>query len=135
MAHYAWLDKKNIVVHIMPGRDEDVEVDDISDWEDHYSKISGYKVLRTSYNTHGGIHYDNATGEPSGDQSKSFRGNYAGIGYKYYEDLDAFVPPQPYASWNLNEKTYTWTAPVPYPEDGLVHDWDEETLSWISQGE
>lgn len=61
----------------------------------------------------------------------NFRKNYAGIGYSYSPNLDAFVPPQPYNSWILNEETCQWSAPVPYPEDGKMYYWDEPTTSWV----
>lgn len=87
--------------------------------------------LQTSYNTRGGVHYDPATGEPSADQSKALRKNYAGIGYSYDATRDAFIPSKPYASWVLNEQTCLWEAPVPYPTDGKHYQWDEATTSWI----
>ena len=86
--------------------------------------------LQTSYNTRGGVHYDPATGEPSADQSKALRKNYAGIGYSYDATRDAFIPPKPYASWVLDEQTCLWNAPVPYPTDGKRYQWDEATTSW-----
>jgi hypothetical protein len=60
----------------------------------------------------------------------TFRKNYAGVGYRYDEDLDAFIPPQPFPSWTLNEVTARWMSPTPYPQDGRVYNWDEETLTW-----
>jgi hypothetical protein len=60
----------------------------------------------------------------------SFRKNYAGIGYSYDPDRDAFIPPKPYDSWVLNEETCLWEAPIPYPDDGKPYDWNEETQSW-----
>ena len=87
--------------------------------------------VKTSYNTHGGVHYDPNTGNPSDDQSKALRKNYAGIGYKYDRNRDAFMPPQPFASWILNEETCLWEPPVPMPIDGGQYDWDESTKSWV----
>ena len=58
------------------------------------------------------------------------RKNYAGIGYSYNADIDAFVPPKPYASWTLNNETAQWEAPVPMPNDGEIYSWDETTTSW-----
>lgn len=87
--------------------------------------------IQTSYNTRGGVHYDPATGEPSADQSKALRKNYAGIGYSYDATRDAFIPPKPYASWMLDEQTCLWNAPVPYPTDGKRYQWDEATTSWV----
>ena len=86
--------------------------------------------IQTSYNTHGGVHYDPATGEPSADQTKALRGNYAGIGYSYDYINDVFIPPKPFQSWNLNNTTWTWEAPTPYPQDGKPYVWDEATRSW-----
>jgi hypothetical protein len=129
MAHYALMDENNVVTQVITGRGENEIVDGISNWEDHYSEVTGFTVLRTSYNTYGGVHYTNA--EPSKDQTKAFRKNYAGIGYIYDEALDAFIPPQPFESWFLNEDTCLWEAPVPYPTDGAIYTWDEETTSWI----
>jgi hypothetical protein len=59
------------------------------------------------------------------------RKNYAGIGYSYNADIDAFVPPKPYASWILNNDTAQWESPVPMPADGEKYTWDEATTSWI----
>lgn len=77
--------------------------------------------VQTSYNTHGGWH-------PEG---RPLRKNYAGIGYTYDPDRDAFIPSQRYPSWTLNEETCLWEAPIPCPTDGKPYNWDEETLSWI----
>ena len=86
--------------------------------------------IQTSYNTRGGVHYDPATGEPSADQSKALRKNYAGIGYSYDAQRDAFIPPKPYASWLLNEDTCLWDAPVAMPTDGGRYAWNESTQAW-----
>lgn len=85
--------------------------------------------IQTSYNTRGGVHY--TEGEPSADQTKALRKNYAGIGYTYDAQRDAFIPPKPYASWLLNEETCLWDAPVAYPTDGKRYQWDEATTSWV----
>lgn len=77
--------------------------------------------IQTSYNTRGGQH-------PEG---RPLRKNYAGVGYTYDRVRDAFIPPQPFASWSLNENTCLWEAPVPYPDDGKIYHWDEETTSWV----
>ena len=82
--------------------------------------IFGHGWVQTSYNTHGGQH-------PEG---RPLRKNYAGVGYAYDETRDAFIPPQPYASWTLNEDTCLWESPVPYPNDGNMYKWDEATTSW-----
>jgi hypothetical protein len=62
--------------------------------------------------------------------NKNFRKNYAGIGYAYDASRDAFIPPQPFQSWILNENTYTWDSPVPYPNDGEKYEWNEENKEW-----
>lgn len=86
--------------------------------------------VQTSYNTRGGVHYDPDTNEPSVDQTKAFRKNYAGLGYIYDPQRDAFVPPRQFNSWNLNEDTCLWEPPVPYPIDGNIYVWDETELNW-----
>lgn len=86
--------------------------------------------IQTSYNTRGGVHYQPDSNEPSADQSKALRKNYAGIGYTYDRQRDAFIPPQPFASWVLNEQSCLWDAPVPRPNDGNRYVWDEATTSW-----
>ena len=58
------------------------------------------------------------------------RKNYAGIGFTYDEDLDAFIPPKPFPSWSLDSQTSQWKPPIPYPTDGGRYEWDEETLGW-----
>lgn len=89
--------------------------------------------IQTSYNTYGGIHYkpNVVPREPSEDQSKALRKNYAGIGYTYNLEKDAFIPPQPYLSWTLDNFSCLWDPPVPYPTDGKMYNWDEATLSWV----
>ena len=88
--------------------------------------------VQTSYNTRGGIHYKPNSDEPSEDQSKALRKNYAGIGYTYDRERDAFIPPKPFESWVLNEDTCLWDAPVPLPSDGQRYVWDETTISWVA---
>jgi len=93
--------------------------------------------IKTSYNMCGGVYYDPSTNQPAEDQSvidgdeARQRKNYAGIGFTCDRDRDAFIPPQPYASWTLNEETCLWEAPEPYPTDGEEYTWDEETTSWV----
>ena len=134
MAHYAFIDENNVVVEVIPGRDEWEIVDGITDWEAYYTtKREGLRAIRTSYNTVAGEHITG--GVP-------FRGNYAGKGFTYDEDLDAFIPPQPYPSWTLNESKFVWESPVPYPEVELDEDglpvasyvWDEEAGDWVEMG-
>ena len=124
MAHFAKLDKNNKVVFVTVGRDEDENL------ELELFNRTGDLYKRTSYNTRGGIHYNPETNEPSADQSKAFRKNYAGTGFTYDKTRDAFIPPQPYPSWTLNEETCLWDSPVPYPDDGQIYNWNEETQTW-----
>jgi hypothetical protein len=77
--------------------------------------------IQTSYNTRGGQH-------PEG---RPLRKNYAGIGYTYDPVRDAFIPPKPFASWVLNEDTCLWDAPVAYPADGKMYNWNEDQQNWI----
>ena len=86
--------------------------------------------IKTSYNTRGGIHYEPNSDTPSADQSKALRKNYAGEGYTYDQERDAFIAPQPYESWTLNEETCLWDSPVPYPTDGQYYVWDESNQQW-----
>ena len=119
MAHYAFLNKKNIVTEVIVGKDEN-EGD--LDWAIYYGSKRGQKCVRTSYNTRGGEHILGGT---------PFRKNYAGIGYFYDEERDAFIPPKPFESWVLNEDTCLWEAPVAMPDDGQMYRWDEESLDWV----
>ena len=124
MAHFAKIDNLETVVFITAGRDED------NGKELELCARTGDTYRQTSYNTRGGIHYQPNSHEPSEDQSKAFRKNFAGIGYTFDRDRDAFIPPQPYNSWTLNEDTCNWEAPVAYPDDGKDYKWNEETTSW-----
>ena len=112
MAHYAFLDANNIVTEVIVGRDEDDLVDGVESWEDYYGEFRGQRCVRTSYN--GNIRF-----------------NYAGIGYSYDETRDAFIPPQPFASWVLDEDTCLWVAPIPMPTDGVAYVWDEDAGDWV----
>lgn len=111
MAHYAFLDENNIVTQVIVGREETEIFDGIDDWEVYYGNLHGQKCVRTSYNG-------------------NIRKNYASIGFTYDEARDAFIPPQPYPSWILNEETCQWEAPIVYPEDGIMYEWDEESGDW-----
>ena len=128
MAHFAKLDSTCTVVAVTRGRDED------SGTELEICARTGETYRQTSYNTRGGVHYNPETGEPSEDQSKAFRKNFAGVGYRYDADRDAFIPPRPFASWVLDEDTCWWEAPIAMPEvseedqaAGVVYIWDEDT--------
>jgi hypothetical protein len=122
MAHYAFLNEENKVVEVITGRDEDDLAEGVTSWEDYYGAFRGQRCLRTSYNTVQGVH-------SSGGEA--FRGNFAGLGFEYHEDLDAFIPPQPFPSWSLNEETFSWDSPVPYPTDGAIYTWSEEAGAWV----
>ena len=100
MSHFAKLDENNLVIFVTVGRQEDDGL------EEELNARTGDVYRQTSYNTHGGVHYTD--GEPSEDQSKALRYNYAGIGFTYDENRDAFIPPQPYPSWVLDEATCLW---------------------------
>jgi hypothetical protein len=78
--------------------------------------------IQTSYNTIGGKHTQGGT---------PLRGNYAGIGYTYDQANDVFYAPKPFASWTLNNTTWTWEAPVAYPADGKLYNWDEAATNWV----
>ena len=112
MAHYAYLDSNSIVVTVTVGKDETELINGL-DTETYYAQGTPWLVKRTSY--HGNI-----------------RKNYAGIGYTYDAVRDAFIAPQPYASWVLDEATCRWVAPVAMPSEGGPWRWDEDTESWIT---
>lgn len=122
MAHYAKIEN-GIVVNVIVAEQDFIDIlksqDPTSIW------------IQTSYNTRGGIHYDPVTKQPSQDQSKAIRKNYAGIGFTYNNLEDCFIPPKPYPSWNLNPTTCLWDSPVPYPEDGSNYTWDETGQAWV----
>ena len=84
--------------------------------------------IQTSYNTHGGVHYG-PDGNPDG--GIALRGNYAFIGGIYDKTHDVFYASQPYASWTLNQSTWLWEPPIPYPADNHRYNWDETTTSWV----
>lgn len=115
MAHYAKLDENNIVVRVNVVGDE-------NDSEEWCAQEWGGTWKKTSYNTEHGIHRNGGT---------PFRMNYAGIGYTYDAEKDAFIPPKPYPSWLLNEVICDWYAPVDYPNDGKVYGWNESIQNWV----
>jgi hypothetical protein len=112
MAHYAKVNNGIVELVIVAE----------SDFFDTFVDTSPGEWIQTSYNTHGGIHSNGET---------PLRKNYAGVGFTYDSTRDAFIPPQPYPSWTLNEDTCLWGAPVPYPEDEVDYAWDEETTNWL----
>ena len=122
MAHYA---------KVVDGIVKDVIVAE-PEFFDTYVDDSPGEWIQTSFNTIGGIHYDPITKEPSSDQSKALRKNFAGIGLTYSREMDAFIPPKPFASWILNETTCLWEAPVAYPDadSDERYEWNEENQTW-----
>jgi len=123
MAHYAFLDNNNIVTEVIVGINENELIEGKSP-EQWYEKFRGQLCRRTSYNTIGGIH--KFSGIP-------FRKNYAGVGYTYNAEWDAFIPPKPYPSWKLDYNTCLWIPPIPepQPEEGYFWRWGEENQEWI----
>ena len=107
------------------------------DFMDSYVSPAPGEWIKTSYNTRGGIHYArDENGQITGaseDQSRALRKNYAGVGYIYDVDRDAFYEPQPFPSWTLNETTCQWEPPVAHPDDGEVYVWNEGTSSWDAE--
>ena len=126
MAHFAKLDQDNIVITINVVHNNELLVDGVETEQKGIDFLNNLfntsdNWKQTSYNSKGGVHRLGGT---------PFRKNYAGIGYAYDETRDAFIPPQPYPSWTLNEDTCLWKAPVAYPDDGKDYRWNEETTSW-----
>lgn len=115
MAHFAALNEENLVTQVIVVANSDTADKDGVENEaigiEFCTNLLGGRWVQTSYNA-------------------NIRKNYAGIGYKYDANLDAFIPPQPYASWVLDEATCQWKAPVDYPTDGSKYTWNEETLTW-----
>jgi hypothetical protein len=118
MAHFA---------KVVSGKVDQVIVAE-PDFFDSFVDSSPGEWIQTSYNTRGGVHYDPETNEPDGGEQ--LRYNFAGVGYNYDAQADAFYPPQPYASWILDTDTYLWNPPVAMPDDGNMYVWNEETTSW-----
>jgi len=110
LAHFALLNENNIVTQVI------VAEQDVIDFG-----LFGTGWVQTSYRTQGGQH-------PEG---RPLRKNFAGVGYTYDAPRDAFIPPQPYASWSLNETTCLWDSPTPMPTDGKIYSWNETTTSWV----
>jgi len=103
MSHFAKIDSNNIVTDVIVAEQDFINSGAVGD---------SFLWVQTSYNN-------------------NFRKKYAGVGDTYDSALDAFIPPQPYPSWTLNEDTCQWEAPVARPDDGKSYDWDEETTSWV----
>jgi len=105
MSHWAEIDQDNIVVRVLVGDNNE------PDEGEAFMNSLGGTWVKTSYNG-------------------NIRKNYAGIGYTYDDERDAFIPPRPYTSWLLDEHTCQWNPPIPYPDDGNRYQWDESTLTW-----
>jgi hypothetical protein len=112
MAHYAFLNENNVVTEVITGIDETELIEGL-DTEIWYGNFRGQVCKRTSYNN-------------------NIRYNYAGIGYRYDPIDDAFIAPQPYPSWILNESKQ-WKAPIPYPNDNKMYYWDESAGDWVER--
>ena len=120
MAHYARVNNENIITFVTPIPNEmitDINGVEHEDWafKHLYETIPdslGDRWVQTSYNN-------------------NFRVRYVGLGYSWNQELNAFIPPKPYESWSLNEETCLWEAPVAYPTDGEVYDWDEDLGDWV----
>lgn len=115
MAHFAKLDTDYIVTEVIVVNNSElldefgIEQEVIG--REFCKKLFGGMWVQTSYN-------------------RSFRKNFAGIGFKFDTSRNAFIPPQPFASWILNENTCNWEAPIPYPTDGKKYQWNESTVEW-----
>lgn len=118
MSHFAHVNNDNTVDDVIVAEQSFIDtLNNASEW------------VQTSYNTRGGVHYGE-DGLPDG--LPALRKNFASIGGVYDSVNDAFIPPKPFNSWVLNNQTYLWDAPIPYPNDGTPYMWDETTLTWIS---
>lgn len=123
MSHFAIIDENNVVTQVLVIEQEVIDTGHFGDPK---------TFVQTSYNTRGGVHYG-SDGQPDG--GVALRKNYAGIGYSYDKERDAFIPPKPFPSWVIDEETCYWVAPVAMPDStdlapGLFYVWDEETVSW-----
>ena len=110
MAHYAFLNETNIVTEVITGIDETELIEGLHP-EIWYGNFRNQVCKRTSYNG-------------------NYRKNYAGIGYKYDQERDAFIPPKPFNKWVLNEETCIWESPVPYPSDENQYVWNDNKSEW-----
>jgi hypothetical protein len=118
MAHYAKV-VDGTVVNVIVAQ---------ADFFDSFIDNSPGIWLQTSYNTHGGVHYDPITKEP--DSTPQLRYNYATVGGLYDQDANAFYEKQPYPSWTLNTETYLWEAPISRPNEQNRFRWNEEDQQW-----
>ena len=121
MAHFAKLGVGNKILQVIKVSDNDAPTEQAGVEFLHKLYGTNHVWKQTSYNTYGGEHKLGGT---------PFRKNYAGIGFKYNQTLDAFIPPKPHNSWILNETTCLWEAPVIKPDDGQNYIWNESTQQW-----
>lgn len=121
MAHFAQLNENNIVINVIV-----IHNNELLDENGNESEAKGIQFCKD--------HYGQDTVWVQTSYNGNIRKNYAGLNYTYDIGLDAFIPPRPFPSWILNDKTYSWDPPIPIPNDGFYH-WDEETLSWIKDGD
>lgn len=122
MAHWAEINEQNTVVNVVVGDNNDSNGDEGYQW---LIDNLGGRWIKTSFNTLEGKHLLGGT---------PLRKNYAAIGYTYDETRDAFIAPQPYPSWLLNEETCAWYPPISFPVDEYYYVWNEETVSWDRDG-
>jgi len=121
MAHFAEIDENNIVLRVIAISQETINT---GNWGNPDNWV------QTSYNTRGGVHYAPNSDEPDG--GVALRKNYAGKGYTYDPTKDAFIAPQPYPSWTLDEDSCYWISPVAHPMDGKgPYHWDEDVRNWV----
>lgn len=121
MSNFAEIDENSIVLRVMVG--DDSLPNEGHDW---FVENFGGTWIKTSYNTFAGVH--SLGGIP-------LRKNFASIGFTYDAERDAFIPPQPYPSWILNEDTCLWQPPIAYPNDGGIYNWNEDAQSWDAVSE
>jgi len=121
MAHFAQLDENNVVTQVIVVHNNDCTLDGVE------NEIVGVLFCKSLFGTE--------TKWKQTSYNGTIRKNYAGIGFAYDAERDAFIPPKPFASWVLKEDTCLWDAPVPMPADGNLYKWDEATQSWATQPE
>ena len=126
MAHWAELDENNVVLRVTVGDNNDPAGDEGYSWL--IANLGG-RWIKTSYTARAGKKLNPEDWQPT-DQP-GFRKNFAGAGYTYDEERDAFIAPKPYPSWILNEDECCWYAPVPKPTDDASYEWDEENQQWV----
>jgi hypothetical protein len=120
MAHFAKVNN-GIVERVIVAEQEFI---------DSYVDETPGEWIQTSYNTRGGIYYTPHTYIPDEDQSKALRKNYAGIGFTYDAERDAFIPPKPFPSWVLDEFSCLWKSPIDYPDETNNWKWNEDLVEW-----